>query len=233
MFTRTARFYDAIYSFKDYAVEARAIDRIIKERNPAATTLLDVACGTGAHLEHLKTHYRAEGLDLDTVLLDVARAKNPDIRFHEANMTRFDLKRHFDAVTCLFSSIGYVRTEQGLDAAIGCMAAHLEDEGVLIVEPWLTPDGFEDGHLGSLFVDEPDLKIARVNTAERDGGVSRLHFEYLVATREGIDHVSEDHVLGLWPAARYVEAFEKAGLVVEHDPEGLMGRGLFVGRRRA
>ena len=64
-------------------------------------------------------------------------------------------------------------------------------------------------------------------------GGSRLHFEYLVATPEGIDHVGEDHVLGLWPTERYVEAFERADLSVEHDPEGLMGRGLFVGRRRA
>ena len=50
MFTNSARFYDAVYSFKDYEAESQRLQALIEERSPGAATLLDVACGTGKHL---------------------------------------------------------------------------------------------------------------------------------------------------------------------------------------
>src|SRR3712207_7289123 len=38
----------------------------------------------------------------------------PDVRFHQGDMTDFDLGRRFDVVVCLFSAIGYVLTEERL-----------------------------------------------------------------------------------------------------------------------
>jgi SAM-dependent methyltransferase len=229
MFTKSARFYDAVYSFKDYAAEAAKVDALIKERNPRARTLLDVACGTGKHLEHLRGRYDAEGLDLDPELLAIARERLPGIPLHEDDMTKFDLGRRFDAVLCLFSSIGYARTIEDLNRAVVSMAAHVARSGVLVVEPWLTPDAWQDDHLGAVFVDEPDLKIARVNLSERDGRLSRFVFHYLVLTSEGVERFEEPHELGLFTHDEYDAAFRAAGLEVEHDPDGLMGRGLYIG----
>ena len=48
MFSNSAHFYDAVYSFKEYAAEAERLHALIEERAPGATTLLDVACGTGS-----------------------------------------------------------------------------------------------------------------------------------------------------------------------------------------
>jgi hypothetical protein len=61
-----------------------------------------------------------------------------------------------------------------------------------------------------------------------DEGVSRLEFEYLVARPSGIERLSETHRLGLFPRSVMIDAFERAGLRVTHDEEGLMGRGLYV-----
>jgi SAM-dependent methyltransferase len=228
MFTKSARFYDAIYEFKDYAAESGRVHELIQERNPGARSLLDVACGTGQHLEHLSGHYEAEGLDLDEELLAVARHRLPGTKLHRGDMTDFDLGRTFDAVTCLFSSIGYVRTEQNLEAAISTMTRHLAPGGVLLVEPWITPDAWEEGHIGSVFVDHDDLKIARLNVTERDGDLSVLHLAYLVATPDEISHFTEDHVLALFTDDQYRSALESGGLAMEHDPQGLMGRGLYI-----
>ncbi len=123
MFTRSAAFYDAVYAAKDYGAEAERIDALIEAHALTnATTLLDVACGTGGHLAHLKHQYVAAGLDLDPQLLAIARERHPELRFHLADMVDFDVGRTFDAVVCLFSAIGYVRTVERLNAAIETMA---------------------------------------------------------------------------------------------------------------
>jgi SAM-dependent methyltransferase len=229
LFSRSARIYDAIYaSIRDYPREAAQLDALIQARRPGAERLLDVACGTGVHLHHLAGRYEVEGLDLDPEMLAVARERLPDATFHQGDMASFDLGKRFDAVVCMFSSIGYVKTEEWLRDAIASMARHLESGGVLVVEPWLTPDAWSDRHVGAVFVDEPELKIARVNVAEREGTISSFEFQYLVGTPDGVEHFSERHELGLFTVEQQLEAFRAAGLEAEHDPEGPMGRGLYV-----
>ena len=72
MFSRSADIYDAVYSFKDYAAEAERIHTLIQERTPGAATLLDVACGTGKHLEQLARWYEVQGLDLNEDFVAIA-----------------------------------------------------------------------------------------------------------------------------------------------------------------
>ena len=50
-----AKYYDLIYSWKDYAKETSELKRLFsKYKKSAGTMLLDVACGTGHHIKHLK-----------------------------------------------------------------------------------------------------------------------------------------------------------------------------------
>ncbi|MFC1853806.1 hypothetical protein ACFL27_26785 [candidate division CSSED10-310 bacterium] len=44
----------------------------------------------------------------------------------------------YDVITCLFSSIGYVKTLSKLNQTVACMDHHLLPGGHLIFEPWLT-----------------------------------------------------------------------------------------------
>ena len=126
MFSKTAQYYDRVYSFKDYQAEAQRLLTIMGENlRSEGQRLLDVACGTGRHIEYLKEHFDVEGLDIAEDLLEIARRRNPDVPFHCADMMDFDLGREFDAVTCLFSSIGYVKTLDNLSRAVTCMARHL------------------------------------------------------------------------------------------------------------
>lgn len=232
MYQRSARIYDAIYGAKDYSGEAARIHALIREHVPGAAALLDVACGTGRHLEHLAAHYRGEGLDRQPELLEIARERNPDVPLHLGDMIEFDLGRRFDAVICLFSSIGYVRTVDNLHRAIAAMSRQLVSPGVLIVEPWITPDAWKPEGVHASFVDEPGLKIARINVSETEGSLSVMDMHHLVGTPEGVEYFVERHEMGLFTPEEYASAFEAAELEVLHDPEGLTGRGLFLGIRR-
>jgi SAM-dependent methyltransferase len=231
MFDRSASLYDSFYAWKDYRGEARRLHELIQGENPGARTLLDVACGTGRHLEYLREHYEVEGVDLDAGLLEIARQRNPGMRLHQANMVDFGLNRQFDVVTCLFSSIGYLTSREAMRRGIENMVTHLRIGGLLIVEPWFEPDDWEDGHVASLYIDQPNLKAARMNVSRSQGRLSILEFHYLVANTGGISHFTEDHSLFLFTHDEYTEAFRRCGLVVAHDEEGFEGRGLYIAHK--
>ena len=232
MFTKSAQLYDTIYLSrgKDYAAEAQAVHELVQTRlKSGGNTLLDVACGTGIHTGYLREHYQVEGLDLDERMLEVARKKMPDITFHHGDMLDFSLPRQFDVITCLFSSIGYVKTVAKLNRAIANMAKHLKPGGVLVIEPWFAPDDWHPGHVHATFVDQPDLKIARMNLSGQDGNLSYFVFHYLVGTPEEITYFDERHELGLFTVDEYMNAFRTSGLDVIHDPAWLNARGLYTG----
>jgi SAM-dependent methyltransferase len=234
VFRRSQRFYDAIYTSreKDYQREVEILRAEIERRRPDARTLLDVACGTGKHLELLRDRFVAAGVDLDPEMIRIARERlGEGVPLHVGDMTDFDLGRTFDVVTCLFSSIAYARTEDRLRAAVTNLARHAASDGWVIVEPWFYPEAWRPGHVAADFVDLEDLKIARMSLSPPLSDPLTMTFHYLVATPEGVESFTEEHVVGMFRHEQYVEAFEAAGLDVDHDPEGLMGRGLFVGRR--
>ncbi len=234
LFSKSAQFYDAIYSFKDYEAETAVITEIIdREKRSSGNRLLDVACGTGLHMEYLDRRFDVEGLDLDEEILVYARQRLPGKVFHHGDMSAFDLEDTFDVVICLFSSIGYIKTIEKLESAISCMAHHLVPGGVLIVEPWFTPDHWYPGSAHAKFIDEPELKIARVNTSYVDGRLSYFDMHYLIGTPEGTEHFVERHELGLFTIEEMKAAFAKAELQVAYEEEGLMGRGLYVGFRNS
>ena len=234
MFSKSEKYYDAVYEAagKNYTSEVNKIHKfILKYKRAEGNTLLDVACGTGAHTGPLSEYYKAEGLDLDTGMVRVACKKYPKIRFHRGDMIDFKLDHPFHVIMCLFSSIGYVRTKSNLYKAIQNMEQHLLPRGVLLVEPWFTPDQWNPGRVFVLRVEKQDLKIIRMSRSGQRGRLSSIEFQYLIGTSKGIEHSVEHHTLGLFTHEEYLEAFQAAGLQVIHNKRGLDGRGLYIGRK--
>src|SRR5574341_5873 len=228
-FSKSVAIYDAIYAArgKDYARESEAVHAFIQRYKRApGNALLDVGCGTGAHIGYLKRHYDVTGLDLDLNILAVARRNFLDVVFHEGDMADFWLDCRFDAIVCMFSSIGYVKSIERLGQTIRNFAQHLSPGGVVIVEPWFPPGVLQPGTVHATFVDEPQLKVARMNVHEIVGSVSVLNFHYLVGTPAGIENFTESHELGLFTHNEYLAAFTDCGLETHYDETGVEGRGL-------
>ena len=232
MYDRSAEFYDAIYSFKNYEKETAKLHELIQQhkRSPG-NELLDVACGTGGHIAYLKRNYSVEALDISPLMLRLARKKHPDVVFYRRDMTNFRLTKEFDVVTCLFSAIGHVKTRRRLGLAVRAMARHLKPGGVLVVESWPTPRQWQNGRLGANFVDEPNLKIARFSISKARDRLSVQDLHHLVATPNRIQHFVERLEMGLFTHDEYLDTFRQAKLETVYDLEGLMGRGLYIGTR--
>lgn len=232
MYKESAHLYDLIYlnQGKNYASEARRIHELGEQHQKSqGNFLLDVACGTGLHAGYLSEFYQVEGVDLDENMLNMARERHPKIPFYQGDMRDFDPGRQFDVVTCLFSAIGYMKDTAQLRQAIGNMGKLLKPGGVMFVEPWFTPDTWHTGAVHTLFVDEPDLKIVRMNLSERKGNLSYFIFHFLVGTPEGVEHFTEHHELALFTNEEYLDSFHVNRLEVIYDPDGLYGRGLYIG----
>ncbi len=233
MFGDSSRWYDHIYAHLDYAGHAAALEEIIAQRGTSGGRhLLDIACGTGRHLECFRAHFEVEGLDLNPELLALANKRLRDVPLHEADFCRFDLNKQFDVITNLFSSIGYVKTRGDLDAAIGCVARHLESGGVALIEPWFRKEKYHAPRVHMVLVDEPNLKICRMNRSEVDGDLSIIDFHYLVATPdEGTRHFRERHELRMFEIEDFATAAQVAGLSHDYIETERFNRGLHILKR--
>jgi ubiquinone/menaquinone biosynthesis C-methylase UbiE len=233
MFKKSAIYYDTIYHFKDYAAATHLLKQEIERRHPTAQTLLDVACGTAKHLELLRSFFRVEGFDINPELLEIACRRCPGVKFHQGDMCSLQLERKYDVITCLFSSIGYVKFIEKLKLAVSTMALHLNPGGLLFIEPWFTPETYWTGTITANHVDQPDLKITWMYTSRREELLTVLDIHYLVGTSKGVDYFTERHELGLFTHEEYLHAFQEAGLCVDYEPKGLFGRGMYVGQRKS
>jgi len=234
MFSTSEQYYDELYSVmgKNYAQETNKVHKLIqKHKRTGGNTLLDIACGTGTHAGLLSEFYKVEGLDLDKKMLAIAHKKYPKIILHQGDMVNFDLQKQYDAIVCLFSSIGYVKTTSKLRKAIQTMSRHVLPSGVLLIEPWFSEEQWKVGRASMLQVNKPELKLVRISHTGKKGKISLLEFQYLVGTPKGIKHSTEVHEMGLFTNEEYMDAFLSAGLKTYHDKKGLDGRGLYIGRK--
>jgi SAM-dependent methyltransferase len=235
-YEEASRYYDAIYeTMKDYAAEAERLRHLLEHyAQRPVRDLLDMGCGTGLHDQYLKKHYCVEGADLSPSQLAIARRRCPDLVFHQADMTSFDLGRDYDVVTCLFSAIGHVISEEKLRAAARAMAEHVRPGGLVVIEPFIDPSDFRPGHLSVDQGEYGDARVVRVSYSERAGHVLKLTMHHYISVAGKVS-VAEPLLfeIAMFTVEQLRSAMESAGLEVFHDPEGLMGRGLYIGRTPA
>lgn len=232
MAEQSARYYDLIYQFKDYRREAEQIQTLILQHNRGARTILDVACGTAEHASFLRDAYELDGIDLDPNMIAIAKTKNPEGSYYCGDMTCFQLQKQYDAVLCLFSSIGYVRTLPNVVSAFKQIHAHLQDDGVILLEPWFTPSDWKKGFVNTISAERDGMQLTRMSYSDQRQDLSILRYYFLLGTQKGIQQWEEEHVLGLFTIEQMLGAFDQADLAAEYVEDGITGRGLYIARNK-
>ena len=234
IFKDLARYYDVIYTGKDYRKEAALLGRLIRQyKRSAGNDLVEIACGTGGHAQFLKDEFKVTATDANADMLKIARRKAKGVTFRRADMIDFDLGRQFDVLLCLFSSIGYVKTYANLKQTLRNFARHLKPGGVAIIEPWFTRKTYRDERPGTTGAGTDTVKIGRMWVAKRRGDLSIMDMHYLIAEQGGeVKHFIDRHELGLFDHGKTLRYLREAGLRGKFLKDGLQPeRGLFVAVR--
>ncbi len=230
-----ADLYDKIYAWKNYPAECDKLRGLLaREGISEGSRVLEAACGTGNYLTVLTSRYRVSGFDKSAAMLAIARRKLPLAHLFAADMKTFEVAELFDAVLCLFSSIGYLKTDDEIAGAARAFARAVRPGGLIVVEPWLNPAVFVPGAPLMQTFDDPDLKICRQCVTEIRGDLSITEMHWLVARRgDKVEYFIEEHELRLIEPRALVEIFSSAGLSARFEPDGLMpDRGLLFAKRR-
>ena len=233
MYKQFAKYYDSIYKWKDYKAESERIRALIRQyKTSHGKEMLDVACGTGNHIQYLKKYFNVIGLDLDRDMLRIARKKFPDIKFIRGDMRTFKLNKQFDVIVCLFSSIAHVKTYAGLEKAFGNFFLHLKPGGVMIAEPFENPDSFIVNQSHAAYVNKPELKLARICVTKKRGNIAVFDFHFLVADKNRISYFIDRQDLGLFETKKVMNIMKHVGFSAKVLKGGIMKhRETYIGVR--
>lgn len=208
-----AKYYDRIYSFKDYETEAVRLAKIIhKYGQSGGNKLLDIGCGTGRHISYLKHDFKCIGADASADMLRVARKNVRGVKFVRADMEHIKMRMRFDAILILFSAIGYVKTYGRLKHVLENCHTLLKPGGILIIDGWSTPEQWKTGSVHMRTYESGGTKIARVGFSRTRHGVSVLEECYLIAERgKGIRSYIDIQELGLFKRQRFLSTMRDVG----------------------
>jgi ubiquinone/menaquinone biosynthesis C-methylase UbiE len=231
-FHELAEYYDPLNDQKDYRGESERLETIARRfGRPGRTAWLDVACGTGRHLEVLGRTHPTVGVDGSREMLRIAQRRVPGVRLVVGDMRTFRLNRRFDVVSCLFSAIGHLRRKEDVRKAFANFARHLKPGGVAIVEPWIEPSVFRSGFVQLRTYEGPAFTVARCAYSSRRRNHSIIHFHFLVGKPgRGIRYYEVTDVGLLLTRGALLHLMRSAGLRSHFLTRGLTsGRGLLVG----
>ncbi|MDA3836881.1 MAG: methyltransferase domain-containing protein [Nanoarchaeota archaeon] len=225
------KYYDCLYLNKNYKKESKIINQVIKKyKKSKGKRLLDVACGTGNHINFLKKRFNCEGLDLSQELLSVAKIKFPQNNFNLGNMTNFNLCKKFDIMTSLFSGIGYLKTDEELKQTFQNFYYHLNTGGVAIIEPWFSESNHPEDMFHMRTYNGENMKISRITSLKRKKDFTILENHYTIAIKNnGIKKMNDTHELKITSHKRIAKLMCESGFKVKYMKHGLIGRGLLVG----
>jgi len=127
-----AAFYDQIMG--DRTCDIERVKRSIARYHPAARSLLELGCGTGAVLAGLAPELAVAGIDRSAEMLSRAARAVPAGRLVQADLTGFALGSRFDVVICVFDTVNHLPRLADWRAMFSRVHEHLADGGLFVFD---------------------------------------------------------------------------------------------------
>jgi SAM-dependent methyltransferase len=204
-FGEYSKYYDLLYSDKDYSQECDFVEEIFQNYSVThVKTILDGGCGTAGHAIPLANKgYKVTGIDASEAMVKRAREKseklNLNIDFRVADLCQFELGTKFDACISMFAAVSYITETENILRALSNIRHHLETSCLFIFDVW---NGLAVlRQLPSVRVKSIEAekqKIIRIVQPELDAfnHLCRVHYHLLVAQDNSLmDDIEETHTV--------------------------------------
>lgn len=149
-----AKYYDSLYSDKDYDAESEFVASLLAGsgiRGEDGAAVLDLGCGTGGHMVRLaRRGYRVVGVDRSAEMISIATEKMVTSlpageRFATepqtlvADVRDFKVDGPADGAVMMFAVVSYLTSDRDLADAFANIRAHLRDGGLFVFDGWYAP----------------------------------------------------------------------------------------------
>lgn len=130
------RYYALLYGHRNESDAQVWVDAILKRwKLQSGAALLDMACGRGRHAGQFHEYgLRVTGIDISAESIAEAKELHPGVEFHVHDMREPFADQRFDAVTCLFTSLGYFDTMEDDQLALDAAFRALKPGGRFVVD---------------------------------------------------------------------------------------------------
>jgi SAM-dependent methyltransferase len=201
----------------------------------AGHQVLDLCCGQGRHAVELAAAGCAvTGLDLSQEYLDMAQSQarkaGVELETVRADMREIPFEGRFDAVVNLFSSFGYLESEQEDAKVLSAVARALKPGGRLLMDllnrEWVITNyeekDWHEGADGTLYLERRHFDLES----------SRNHVTFTVITPHGDQREIGGHHIRLYTLREMRGLLVSAGLDFERAYGGFEGEDYSIGSRR-
>jgi SAM-dependent methyltransferase len=197
--------------------------------------VLDLCCGQGRHaVELARRGYDVCGLDLSAEYLRLTEASAAEagvqVETIEADMRGIPFEARFDAVINMYSSFGYLETEDEDAKVLDAIARCLKPGGRALLDllnrEWVVhnngPADWHDGPDGTLYLEQRVLDLA----------ASRNHATFTAVAPDGTRRDLGGHHIRLYTLREIIGALTTAGLQHETVLGGYEGEEYSPNTRR-
>ena len=198
-------------------------------------SILDLCCGYGRHSIILARHgFRVTGQDLSAAFLEQAKqsaeAEGLSLEVVLSDMRQIPFEDHFDAVINMFTSFGYLESEEEDMQVLHQVSKALKPGGHLLMDminrEWVVSNYIPDeSH-------EDDEGIVYLEHREIDLATSRSHVTFTIVLPDGTRRSSAGHHVRLYTLTETIRMLEQAGLALEHVYGGFEGEPYSLATRR-
>lgn len=196
-FQTYSKYYNLLYSDKDYSAEANYVAKQIKKYAPKTKSILDLGSGTGGHgLLLKKKEFDVFGLDLSEQM--IFEAKKKGLPCQVGDISNFKLKNKFDSAVSLFHVVSYLTSNEALISTFKNVNKHLNKDGIFLFDIWYSPSVYKQKALPRIKkMKNEDIAVTRIADPKIDLNNNIVDVQFTVLVKElatgKIEELFESH----------------------------------------